>query len=183
MDSNWLQSTLDRFRNEEGPVRKFLKEVSIFADAFSNQEFEKTDQLVRKEIGNVLSSFKEHFNKLESNFIQKAQIQNIGKTNMATNLLDTIINKVNSSGYGLNGLGAGFKATKEELESVLKHDFDILSKLGEIQKTLEEQLPSKFSENPDAAIEYINSIFKEFEKQFEERNSVFSKSKSQNTNS
>lgn len=177
MDQNWLQTTLERFRNEEGPVRKFLKEVSLFADAFANQEFEKTDQLVRKEIGNALTSFKEHFRKLEETFVQKAQIQNVGKTNPATTLLDKIINKVNSAGYGLSGLGQGIKANQSELESVLKHDFDILSKLGEIEKDLVESLPNKFSENPEAAIEYISTVFRDFEKQFEDRNNVFTKSK------
>ncbi|MDF3821192.1 hypothetical protein P3G55_14890 [Leptospira sp. 96542] len=177
MDQTWLQTTLERFRNEEGPVRKFLKETAIFAEAFANQEFEKTDLLVRKEIGKILTSFKEHFRKLEESFVQKAQIQNIGKTNPATTVLDRIIMKVNSAGYGLNGLGVGFKATQTELETVLKHDFGMIENLSGIEKELLTNVPQNFSENPEQTIQSVNKLLSDFETQFEARNQIFTKTK------
>lgn len=86
MDQTWLKATLERFKNEQDPIRKFLKETKLFEEALANQEYEKTDLLIRKELGGILSSFKESFRKLEEGFVQKAQIQNIGKTNSATTL-------------------------------------------------------------------------------------------------
>lgn len=175
MDQTWLKTTLERFKNEQDPIRKFLKETKLFEEALANQEYEKTDLLIRKELGGILNSFKESFRKLEEGFVQKAQIQNIGKTNSATTLLDRIIMKVNSAGYGLNGLGTGVKATQEEMEKLLNHDFGMLTKVGELQKEILETLPTSFASNPEAAIESINKLFLDFETQFESRNSIFLK--------
>ncbi|EMY62537.1 LIMLP_15305 family protein [Leptospira terpstrae] len=175
MDQTWLKTTLERFKNEQDPIRKFLKETKLFEEALANQEFEKTDLLIRKELGGILNSFKESFRKLEEGFVQKAQIQNIGKTNPATTLLDRIIMKVNSAGYGLNGLGTGVKATQEEMENLLNHDFGMLTKVGDLQKEILETLPTSFATNPEVAIEFINKLFLDFETQFEARNSIFLK--------
>ncbi|TGN20437.1 LIMLP_15305 family protein [Leptospira idonii] len=175
MDQNWLQSTLDRFRSEEGPVRKFLKETSLFAEAFANQEFDKTDQLVRKEITDRLSSFKEALHKLEEGFVAKAQIQNIGKSTPAVNSLDKILMKISSAGYGLSGLGTGFKASAEELESLLKHDFGILEKLGQLELDVTQKLSTWFAENPEAAIQNVIASLETIEKEFDSRNNIFLK--------
>ncbi|TGL24230.1 hypothetical protein EHQ46_03680 [Leptospira yanagawae] len=175
MDQTWLKTTLERFKNEQDPVRKFLKETKLFEEALANQEFEKTDLLIRKELGGILTTFKESFRKLEEGFVQKAQIQNIGKTNPATTLLDRIIMKVTSAGYGLNGLGTGVKATSEEIEKVLNHDFSMLEKVGTLQKEILETLPTSFANSPEAAIEAVNKLLLDFETQFEARNSIFLK--------
>lgn len=175
MDQAWLKKTLERFQNEQDPVRKFLKETKLFEEALAGQEFEKTDFLIRKELGGILSSFKESFRKLEETFVQKAQIQNIGKTNSATTLLDRIIMKVTSAGYGLNGLGTGVKATSEEIEKVLNHDFSMLEAVGILQKEILETLPANFANNPEAAIDSVNKLLLDFETKFEARNAIFLK--------
>jgi hypothetical protein len=175
MDQAWLTSTLERFKSEEGPVRKFLKESSIFAEAFANQEFDKTDALVRKEIVGRLSPFKEALRKLEETFVAKAQIQNIGKTSPAVNALDRIIMKISSAGYGLNGLGAGFKATTAELESLLKHDFGILDKLGLLEIEISQKLNTWFAENPESAVQNVITSLETIEKEFDARNNIFLK--------
>ncbi|MCW7469306.1 LIMLP_15305 family protein [Leptospira kanakyensis] len=175
MDQTWLKTTLERFKNEQDPIRKFLKETKLFEEALANQEFEKTDLLVRKELGALLSTFKESFRKLEEGFVAKAQIQNIGKTNPATTLLDRIIMKVSSAGYGMNGLGTGVKATSAEIEKLLNHDFSMLEKAGVLQKEILETLPTAFATNPEAAIESTNKLLLDFETQFESRNSIFLK--------
>ncbi len=175
MDQSWLTSTLERFKAEEGPVRKFLKESSLFAEAFANQEFDKTDALVRKEIVGRLSPFKEALRKLEEGFVAKAQIQNIGKTNPALTALDRITMKISSAGYGLNGLGTGFKATTAELETLLKHDFGILEKLGQLELDITQKLNTWFSENPESAIQNVITSLENIEKEFEARNNIFLK--------
>ncbi|TGN11083.1 LIMLP_15305 family protein [Leptospira ilyithenensis] len=175
MDQAWLQSTLERFQSEEGPVRKFLKETSLFAEAFANQEFDKTNELVRKEITGKLSSFKESFRKLEEAFVVKAQIQNIGKTTPALNTLERVLMKISSAGFGLNGLGSGFKATTAELESLLKHDFGILEKLGQLELDVTQKLSTWFSENPESAIQNVVTSIEGIEKEFEARNNIFLK--------
>ncbi|MCW7457321.1 hypothetical protein ND856_03850 [Leptospira bandrabouensis] len=175
MDQTWLKTTLERFKNEQDPIRKFLKETKLFEEALANQEYKKTDLLIRKELGGILTSFKESFRKLEEGFVAKAQIQNIGKTNPATTLLDRIIMKVGSAGYGLNGLGAGVKATAEEMEKLLNHDFSMLEKVGNLQKEILDTLPGAFVTNPEAAIESFNKSLLDFETQFESRNSIFLK--------
>ncbi len=175
MDEAWLNSTLERFRSEEGPVRKFLKEASLFADAFANGEFDKTDALVRKEIVARLEPFKEALRKLEETFVAKAQIQNIGKTTPASNALDRIIMKISSAGYGLNGLGTGFKATTAELETLLKHDFGILEKLGLLEIDISQKLNTWFAENPESAIQNVIKSLETIEKEFESRDNIFLK--------
>jgi hypothetical protein len=175
MDQAWLTSTLERFKSEEGPVRKFLKESSLFAEAFANQEFDKTDALVRKEIVGRLAPFKEALRKLEESFVAKAQIQNIGKTNPAVNALERIMMKISSAGYGLNGLGAGFKATTAELETLLKHDFGILEKLGLLELDISQKLNTWFSENPESAVQNVITSLENIEKEFEARNNIFIK--------
>lgn len=175
MDQAWLQSTLERFKSEEGPVRKFLKETSLFAEAFANQEFDKTNELVRKEIVGKLSSFKESFRKLEEVFVTKAQIQNIGKTTPAVNTLERALMKISSASFGSNGLGAGFKATTAELESLLKYDFGILEKLGQLELDVTQKLSIWFSENPESAIQNVVASIEGIEKEFEARNNIFLK--------
>jgi len=175
MDQAWLTSTLERFKSEEGPVRKFLKESALFAEAFANQEFDKTDALVRKEIVGRLAPFKEALRKLEEGFVAKAQIQNIGKTNPALNALERIMMKISSAGYGLNGLGTGFKATTAELETLLKHDFGILEKLGLLELDISQKLNTWFAENPETAVQNVITSLENIEKEFEARNNIFLK--------
>lgn len=175
MDQNWLNATLERFRSEEGPVRKFLKEASLFAEAFANQEFDKTDALVRQEIAKKLTPLKDSLLKLEEGFVAKAQIQNIGKTNPALQSLERVINKITAAGYGLNGLGTGFKASAEEIEKLLNHDFGILEKLSSLELEITQKLNTWFAENPESAISNVVASIEKIEKEFEERKNIFLK--------
>ena len=75
----------------------------------------------------------------------------------------------------MNGLGAGFKATTAELETLLKHDFGILEKLGLLELDISQKLNTWFSENPESAVQNVITSLENIEKEFEARNNIFIK--------
>ncbi len=173
MTNQALEEIVKRYDSQEGSVRKFLKEFPLFSEAFENQDLEKTDISFRDELTKRISEFQSQFRKLEESFVSQVDLKNIGKTNPLFNVLDRVSNSIRSSGIGSFGFGSGLKATREEIQKIVEHDFSLLEKLTLLEKDVKDQLAQ--SPVPDTLISKLIGSLEQFEKDFFARTNILKK--------
>ncbi len=173
MTNQALEEIVKRYDSQEGSVRKFLKEFPLFSEAFENQDLEKTDISFRDELTKRISEFQSQFRKLEESFVSQVDLKNIGKTNPLFNVLDRVSNSIRSSGIGSFGFGSGLKATREEIQKIVEHDFSLLEKLTLLEKDVKDQLVQ--SPVPDTLISKLIGSLEQFEKDFLARTNLLKK--------
>lgn len=173
MTNQALEEIVKRYDSQEGSVRKFLKEFPLFSEAFENQDLEKTDISFRDELTKRISEFQSQFRKLEESFVTQLDLKNIGKTNPLFNVLDRVSNAIRSSVLGSFGFGSGLKATREEIQKIVEHDFSLLEKLTLLEKDVKDQLAQ--SPVPDTLISKLIGSLEQFEKDFLSRTNLLKK--------
>lgn len=120
-----VKSLIARYRTERGIIRNFMEKLPLYSSALKDHEFQNADSLLRKELASKVSLLKEPVRRLEEAFVTARKLELIGSSEIAVLLIDKLTNTIHSAGYGLTGLGTGFKATSEELEKLAEFDFSL----------------------------------------------------------
>ncbi|PJZ71590.1 hypothetical protein CH373_02100 [Leptospira perolatii] len=124
---------ISRFRAERGKIRSFLSKFPFYADIVKNHEYYNTDLLIRKELASRIDALKEPLRRIEEGFVRQRRLELIGSTEILLSQVDRLKNEIVGAGYGLTGIGSGFKATEKELESLADWDYSLLSHAEELK--------------------------------------------------
>ncbi|WP_061223532.1 LIMLP_15305 family protein [Leptospira weilii] len=131
-----VKSLIARYRTERGTIRSFMEKLPLYSSALKDHEFQNADSMLRKELASKVSLLKEPVRRLEEAFVTARKLELIGSSEIAVLLIDKLTNTIHSAGYGLTGLGTGFKATSEELEKLAEFDFSLFKEVEIIESKI-----------------------------------------------
>ncbi|APH40462.1 Uncharacterized protein A9P81_0518 [Leptospira interrogans serovar Copenhageni/Icterohaemorrhagiae] len=132
-----VQNLISRYRSERGKIRSFMEKLPLYSNALKDHEFQNADSMFRKELASRISYLKESIRRLEETFVLERRMELIGSGEIAVVLIDKLIHTIQSAGYGLNGLGTGLKATREELEKLAEFDFSLFQEVEGVESKIQ----------------------------------------------
>ncbi|EKR74539.1 LIMLP_15305 family protein [Leptospira noguchii] len=132
-----VQNLISRYKSERGKIRSFMEKLPLYSNALKDHEFQNADSMLRKELASKVSYLKESIRRLEETFVLERKMELIGSGEIAVVLIDKLAHTIQSAGYGLNGLGTGLKATREELEKLAEFDFSLFKEVEEVESKIQ----------------------------------------------
>ncbi|EPE83289.1 hypothetical protein LEP1GSC021_3566 [Leptospira noguchii str. 1993005606] len=132
-----VQNLISRYKSERGKIRSFMEKLPLYSNALKDYEFQNADSMLRKELASKVSYLKESIRRLEETFVLERKMELIGSGEIAVVLIDKLAHTIQSAGYGLNGLGTGLKATREELEKLAEFDFSLFKEVEEVESKIQ----------------------------------------------
>ncbi|MCH1911429.1 hypothetical protein L9Z41_02130 [Leptospira noguchii] len=132
-----VQNLISRYKSERGKIRSFMEKLPLYSNALKDHEFQNADSMLRKELASKVSYLKESIRRLEETFVLERRMELIGSGEIAVVLIDKLAHTIQSAGYGLNGLGTGLKATREELEKLAEFDFSLFKEVEEVESKIQ----------------------------------------------
>lgn len=114
-----------------------MEKLPLYSNALKDHEFQNADSMFRKELASRISYLKESIRRLEETFVLERRMELIGSGEIAVVLIDKLIHTIQSAGYGLNGLGTGLKATREELEKLAEFDFSLFQEVEGVESKIQ----------------------------------------------
>ncbi|UOG41139.1 LIMLP_15305 family protein [Leptospira noguchii] len=132
-----VQNLISRYKSERGKIRSFMEKLPLYSNALKDHEFQNADSMLRKELASKVSYLKESIRRLEETFVLERKMELIGSGEIAVVLIDKLAHTIQSAGYGLNGLGTGLKATRDELEKLAEFDFSLFKEVEEVESKIQ----------------------------------------------
>ncbi len=172
-----VKTLIARYRSERGKIRSFMEKLPLYSSALKDHEFQNADSMLRRELVSKISHLKEPVRRLEEAFVSARKLELIGSSEIAVLLIDKLINTIQSVGYGLNGLGTGFKATTEELEKLAEFDLSLFKEVEEIETKIQ-----ALKVTADSSVQEVRNVIGDIrfaldglENAFRSRKELFSK--------